>query len=105
VTEQKVFYKSRLRTKGQITVPSEIRDALGIEEGDDVLFFPDEQGRVIVARAQIIPPEQAWFWTERWQRLEREAQADIDEEQVTEFDSVDEALAFLDQAAQSDATN
>jgi len=105
MTQQKAFYKSRMRTKGQITVPSEIRDALGIKEGDDVLFFSDDQGRVIVARAQIIPPEQAWFWTERWQHLEHEAQADIDDGQVTEFDNVDEAIAFLNQLAKSDAPN
>ena len=23
-------------------------------------------------------PDQAWFWSERWQRMEQEAQADID---------------------------
>jgi AbrB family looped-hinge helix DNA binding protein len=105
VTERKVFYKSRMRTKGQITVPSEIRDALGIKEGDDVLFFSDDQGRVIVARAQIIPPDQAWFWTEHWQRLEHEAQADIDEGKVMGSDTVDEVLASLDQPTQTDAPN
>ena len=26
----------------------------------------------------MIPPDQAWFWTERWQRMEQEAQADIE---------------------------
>ena len=94
---EKTFYKSRLRTKGQITVPSEIRSALGADEGDDLIFYTDENGRVIVSRAQIIPPDQAWFWSERWQRLEREAQADLDAGRVVEFSSVPEALAALDQ--------
>jgi antitoxin PrlF len=105
MTEPKAFYRSRLRTKGQITVPAEIRDALGVNEGDDVLFFSDEQGRVMIARAQIIPPEQAWFWTKRWQELEREAQADIDAGRVSEFEKVEQALDFLDQAARPDAEN
>ena len=102
---EKTFYKSRLRNKGQITVPSEIRGLLGAEEGDDLLFHSDEQGRVIVSRAQIVPPDQAWFWSERWQRLEREAQADIDAGRLATFDTVVDALAHLDQTTQSDAEN
>ncbi|MEW5871034.1 MAG: AbrB/MazE/SpoVT family DNA-binding domain-containing protein [Chloroflexota bacterium] len=105
----KTFFKSRLRNKGQITVPQEIRQTLGAEEGDDLLFSTDEQGRVIISRAQIIPPDQAWFWSERWQRLERQAQADLESGQVEEFASVDQALAHLDQvsyrADSSDAEN
>ena len=105
MTEKKAFYRSRMRTKGQITVPAEIRDALGVNEGDDVLFFSDELGRVMITRAQIIPPEQSWFWTQRWQQLEREAQADIDAGRVTDFENVEQALDFLDQAARPDAEN
>lgn len=96
------FYKSRLRNKGQITLPAEIRALIGAEEGDDLIFTIDEQGRVIISRAQIIPPDQAWFWSQRWQRLEREAQADLDAGRVTEFDRIDEALTALDQVKADD---
>ena len=94
---EKTFYKTRLRTKGQITVPAEIRSALGAQEGDDLVFYTDEQGQVLISRAQIIPPDQAWFWSERWQRLEYAAQADLDAGRVVEFSSVSEALTALDQ--------
>lgn len=100
---EKAYYKSRLRTKGQITVPPEIRSALGVEEGDDLLFYTDERGQVVISRAQIIPPEQAWFWSERWQQMERQAQAELEAGEVEEFASVDEALAFLDQVGEGDA--
>ena len=93
---EKTFYKSRLRTKGQITVPAEIRSTLGAQEGDDLVFYKDENGQVLISRAQIIPPDQAWFWSERWQRLERDAQADLNAGRVVEFSSVSEALAALD---------
>jgi len=33
---------------------------------------------IIVQRQQVIPPDQAWFWNERWQRAEWKAQEDID---------------------------
>jgi len=98
------FYKTRLRNKGQITVPSEIRAALGAQEGDDILFSVDDDGRILVTRAQVIPPDQAWFWSARWQRMEREAQADLDSGNAVEYGSVHDALAALDQIdAEADA--
>lgn len=98
----KTFYKTRLRTKGQITVPPEVRKALDAEAGDDLLFSMDEKGRIVISRAQLIPPDQAWFWSERWQRLEEQAQADLDAGRVVEYRSVKEALASLDQIEADD---
>lgn len=40
---------ARVSTKGQITIPRAIREALGIEEGDE-LVFRVEGGRAIIAR-------------------------------------------------------
>ena len=93
----KTIYKSRLRNKGQVTVPQEIRILLGAEEGDDLLFYTDQAGRVVVSRAQIIDPEQAWFWSDRWQLMEHEAQADLDAGRMVEFTNIAEALAALDE--------
>jgi AbrB family looped-hinge helix DNA binding protein len=93
----KTFYKTRLRTKGQITVPPEIRSLLGAEEGDDLLFYTDENGRVVVSRAQLIDPDQAWFWSKRWQRLEQEAQADLQAGRVVEYSNLSDVLAALDE--------
>jgi AbrB family looped-hinge helix DNA binding protein len=93
----KIIYKSRLRNKGQITVPQEIRAFLGVEEGDDLLFYTDNAGRVLVSRAQIIDPGQAWFWSDRWQRMEQEAQTDLEAGRIVEYTSIAEALAALDE--------
>ena len=32
------YYKSRLRTKGQVTLPSEVRKLLSVSEGEDLIF-------------------------------------------------------------------
>jgi len=93
---EKPFCKTRLRNKGQITVPVEIRDLLHVAEGDDLLFSTDDQGRVIISRAQLIAPDQAWFWNERWQSQEHAAQDDLDAGRVVEFTDVNAALAALD---------
>lgn len=34
----------RVTTKGQVTIPKKIRDALGIESGDEITFEPVESG-------------------------------------------------------------
>lgn len=41
----------RVTTKGQVTIPKEIRDALGIEPGDEITFRKDESGYRIQKKA------------------------------------------------------
>ena len=89
-------YRSRLRTKGQVTLPGEVRKLLSISEGEDLIFRVEENGQVVVERAISIPADQAWFWTERWQKMEREAQADIDSGRVHRYPNVDEAISSLE---------
>ncbi|MFU8773057.1 MAG: AbrB/MazE/SpoVT family DNA-binding domain-containing protein [Anaerolineales bacterium] len=89
------IYKSRLRGKGQVTIPGEVRERLNAEEGDDLIFRVDEGGRILVERAITIPADQVWFWSERWQRLEREAQADIDAGRVRHYRDIEEATSDL----------
>lgn len=42
---------STLTSKGQITIPKDVRDRLGIQEGDRVVFQFDEEGQVILRPA------------------------------------------------------
>lgn len=39
--------KAKVTSKGQVTIPKKVRDALGIREGDSVLFLV-EGGRAVV---------------------------------------------------------
>jgi len=41
---------------------------------------------------------QEWFWSDRWQRMEREADEAIAAGRVTHFDDLDSFFAGLDQA-------
>ncbi len=40
-----------LTSKGQVTVPKEIRERLGLEKGDQLEFRIDEAGRIIIEPA------------------------------------------------------
>lgn len=46
--------------------------------------------------ARIVPEEDAWIYSAQWQDFIRDAQADISEGRVTEFDTGDELLAHLE---------
>jgi AbrB family looped-hinge helix DNA binding protein len=48
-------YHARISSKGQITLPAELRHRLGLGEGDAVEFFLDHEGRVFV-RPRNRPP-------------------------------------------------
>lgn len=87
--------RSTLRDKGQVTLPAEVRAALGVERGDEIEFTVRESGEVVLRGLKMIPADQAWFWTETWQRGEREASADIEAGRVETFEDDESFLAAL----------
>lgn len=44
----------------------------------------------------VVPVDQAWFWTERWQGMEREADDDVAAGRVDEFDTLETLVEALD---------
>ena len=86
---------TRLRTKGQITIPDEIRSTLRLEEGD-VVDVAIEGGSIVLRPKKLIEASQAWFWSDAWQAGEREASEDIAAGRLTRFESDDELLHSLE---------
>lgn len=73
----------QMNKRGTVTIPKEVRGELG----ENALFeaVRREDG-VIELRPKIaIDASQAWFWTERWQQMEREADEDIAAGRVKTF--------------------
>jgi AbrB family looped-hinge helix DNA binding protein len=80
---------------GQVTIPAALRRAAGIEVGDYVeVQLVDE--RLVLTPKQVIDKSQAYFWTEAWQRGEREAEADLQIGRVERFETLEELFADLD---------
>jgi antitoxin PrlF len=88
--------RTMVRPKGQITLPTEVRKALHVEEGDDVAFIINDDGTVTLTGLKSIPADQAWFWTEEWQAGEREASLQLAGGAGTVYESADEFLDSLD---------
>jgi AbrB family looped-hinge helix DNA binding protein len=89
----------QLRKKAQLTLPQSVREKLGIEEGD----FMDIQvrnGEIVLKVKKLVDKEQSWFWTERWQRGEKEAEEDIRVGRVHNFPDAKSSITFLHNQAE-----
>lgn len=86
-----------VQKRGVATIPASVRRRLHLDEPGaqlEILETPD--GRFEIRGVLPVDAEQAWFWTERWQAMEREADADVAAGRVARSGSVEELLAELD---------
>jgi antitoxin MazE len=93
----------KVREKGQVTLPAFIRQSLDLEKGSIVLVKIVDNTVVLVPQ-RIIDKDQNWFWTERWQKLEAEAEKDIRKGKVKTFDSVEELFDEMEESLKTDKT-
>ena len=47
--------KAKVTSKGQLTIPKEVRKALGVREGDSLLFEVDEEDEQVRVRVERKP--------------------------------------------------
>src|SRR5512137_2791633 len=90
-----------VRKKGQITLPLLMRKKLGIADGSIVLSKIVDDAIVLIPQ-ETIDRGQAWFWKDRWQRLEAEAERDISEGRAKTFESVEDLFHEIEGTAQAD---
>jgi AbrB family looped-hinge helix DNA binding protein len=83
-----------IRGKGQLTIPSDIRRAARLEEGDPVTIEIVAEG-ILLRPQNVIDSTQAWFWTAAWQAGEAEAEADVAAGRSDTFDSSETFLNSL----------
>lgn len=82
--------------RGSFTIPKEFRVAW--DQPGFVLEVVLREDGVIELRPRLtIDPSQSWFWTARWQQLEREADEAIATGQSRVFDDAASFLAALEE--------
>lgn len=85
-----------VQSRGTIALPPDLRRRLHLEgSGAQVKLVEREDGVVELQPVVTVPADQAWFWTERWQAMEREADADIAAGRTTVVDGLDGLLDRL----------
>jgi AbrB family looped-hinge helix DNA binding protein len=85
---------TKMRPKGQLTLPDSVRKAARLNEGD-YLEVSVEAGAIVMRPKKLIDAAQAWFWTAEWQRGEREATEEIAAGRTRRAESADEFLDSL----------
>ena len=89
----------KLTERGTITMPKGLRGQL--REGALLDVVMQDDG-VLELRPQLtVDATQAWFWSERWQGMEREADEDYRRGRFATFDDVESFLAELDVQAEA----
>lgn len=73
-------YEATVTSKGQLTIPKEVREQLDIEPGEKVLFRFDEEGGVRLVAVPADPMDRLDAAQERAAPLELDAAALIDRE-------------------------
>jgi AbrB family looped-hinge helix DNA binding protein len=84
-----------LDKKGRATLPEEVREALGVAEGDFVLLEKTARGTYELVPASLIPRDQLWFYHPEMQERIARAERDIREGRGTRTRSIAEAQRFL----------
>jgi len=90
---------TRLTSGGQVTLPKEIRMKTNMQPGDFVEVQLDEEGRIILTPKKLVNANQAYFWTEEWQKEEHKADEDIKIGRVKRFKSTADAEKYLEDKA------
>ena len=86
-----------VQARGTVALPADLRRRLHLDRADaQVQLIEHEDGRLELRPIVTVPADQAWFWTERWQAMEREADADIAAGRVTIVEGADELIDHLD---------
>ncbi len=86
-----------VQSRGNVALPADLRRRLRLDRaGVQIKLIEHEDGRLELLPVVAVPADQAWFWTERWQALEREADGDIAAGRVTVVDGVDDLTSHLD---------
>ena len=86
---------AKLTSSGQVSLPKEIRKRVNMQPGDFVEVEIDKDGHIILTPKKLVDSSQAYFWTEEWQKGERQADEDIKAGRVKTFNSADEAIKYL----------
>ena len=86
---------TRVTRNGQTTLPGDIGRAAGIEEGD-LVAVTMEGDTITLVPMKRVEKTQTYFWSEAWQRAEREASDDIGQGRVRSFNTVEGLIAALE---------
>jgi hypothetical protein len=82
--------------RGLINLPPDLKRRYALDEPGTQVEVSEGDGVIVLRPHNSVPANQRWFWTDRWQKMEREADQDIEAGHVARFDDIEDFLADLD---------
>ena len=83
-------YLLTIQSRGTIALPADLRRRHHLDRADaQVKLVEQEDGRIELVPMVAVRADQAWFWSERWQSMEREADEDVAAGRTIVVDGVD----------------
>lgn len=86
--------RGKIGKRFTVVLPREVRQ--GLAEDDLVEVVRRDDGIIEIRPLAVVDKSQAWFWTDRWQRREREADEDYAAGRYRLQDSAEEFIAELE---------
>lgn len=86
-----------MQSRGVVALPAEVRRRLHLDEPGAQVEITERDDGVLELRASLpVPAHQRWFWTDRWQKGEREVDDHVAAGRVTVHQDGDALLEHLD---------
>lgn len=86
-----------VQSRGLLALPKSLRARHGLDRPGAQVEVVEREDGVIELRPHVaVPADQAWFWSERWQRMEREVDRHVERGEATVFDDTDSFLRSLE---------
>jgi antitoxin MazE len=86
---------TQLRRRSQVTLPSEVVKRMKLQEGDNLDIDIDED-RIVIKPVLVIDRSQSWFWSKKWQDMEKEVDLDIKKGRIHKGKNVADLIKKLD---------
>lgn len=88
-----------IQQRGLIALPADIRRRLDLDSpGAQVEIVERPDGVIELHPTVAVPADQVWFWTQRWQKMEREVDAHVARGEVTHHESAEALFDDLDRS-------
>lgn len=86
-----------VQAKGTISLPAAVRRRLHLDEPGAQLELVERDDSVLELRSTLpVPADQRWFWSERWQAMEREAEEQYARGEGRMHGTTEEFANFID---------
>ena len=90
-------YLLSIQARGTVALPADFRQRFHLDGPEAQIRLIDRgDGTAELVPVVAVPANQAWFWTDRWQAMEREADGDAAAARSTVVEGLEALISHLE---------